>query len=365
MLNYGNLSDVEFEELCKDIMSERLGMKLRTFTRGRDSGIDICDDPANPQIVIQVKHYFFSGYTALKSAMKKEKNKVERLKPGKYYICTSAGLSHENIKELYGLFFNYMDSSENIMDRNEIEAYVANNVGILDKHYKLWLSLPSASMLQKLLYRDADFDYEVFKSDVDQIQKLFVASDVYFEVIDRLIKDRIVILTGNPGTGKTTISKMATVHMISQGYQFINVSGSDIREIKSLLSRNREKKQMVLLDDCFGQRYIDMVQERGKELVSLIKYVRMDKSKILLMNSRISVFLEATHIYQEVDEAFIKNNWISEITIQIENVDIVSKAKILYNHLFFRGIPAEYLQKISHWQSFSDSIKSSQPYIQR
>ena len=43
MYNYNNLSDFEFEILCKDIMQKKLGIKLYTFQKGRDGGIDVTD----------------------------------------------------------------------------------------------------------------------------------------------------------------------------------------------------------------------------------------------------------------------------------------------------------------------------------
>ena len=47
MLNFSNLNDVEFEYLCKDVMSRMLDVKLHRFGRGRDGGIDLTDDALN------------------------------------------------------------------------------------------------------------------------------------------------------------------------------------------------------------------------------------------------------------------------------------------------------------------------------
>ena len=41
LLNYSNLNDVEFEYLCQDIMSKKLGTSLRRFAAGKDGGIDL------------------------------------------------------------------------------------------------------------------------------------------------------------------------------------------------------------------------------------------------------------------------------------------------------------------------------------
>ena len=77
MFNFNNFSDFEFEILCKDIMQKKLGIKLYTFPRGRDGGIDITNDPASRTLVIQVKHYINSKYADLISSLKKEVGKVK------------------------------------------------------------------------------------------------------------------------------------------------------------------------------------------------------------------------------------------------------------------------------------------------
>lgn len=55
MFNYNDLSDFEFEELCKDIIERKLSMKLRIYTSGRDRGIDLSDDKIPHQTIVQIK----------------------------------------------------------------------------------------------------------------------------------------------------------------------------------------------------------------------------------------------------------------------------------------------------------------------
>ena len=57
MLNYSNLNDVEFEDLCQDIMSKKLDRSLRRYAAGRDGGIDLSDTAVSPDIIVQVKYY--------------------------------------------------------------------------------------------------------------------------------------------------------------------------------------------------------------------------------------------------------------------------------------------------------------------
>ena len=44
MLNFANLSDLEFEYLCKDVMSAMLKVPLERFGPGRDDGVDLIGD---------------------------------------------------------------------------------------------------------------------------------------------------------------------------------------------------------------------------------------------------------------------------------------------------------------------------------
>lgn len=67
MFDLTNLNDYEFEMLCRDIMQELFGTKLYVFSRGIDSGVDICDKEKKPTIIIQSKHYAGSTYAQIKS----------------------------------------------------------------------------------------------------------------------------------------------------------------------------------------------------------------------------------------------------------------------------------------------------------
>jgi len=71
MLNYNNLSDIEFEYLCEDVMSRLLRTNLRRFGSGRDDGIDLVDNIKSKNIIVQVKHYIKTDVSGLISSLKK------------------------------------------------------------------------------------------------------------------------------------------------------------------------------------------------------------------------------------------------------------------------------------------------------
>ena len=125
MFNYKNLSDYEFEKLCCDIMSKKLGVQLRTFAKGKDGGIDATDDVSTHNIIVQAKHYINSSYSALYNTLKSEVNKVDDLKPNQYYVCCAQELTPGNIDDIYNLFSDYMKAvSYTHLRAHETDSYL-------------------------------------------------------------------------------------------------------------------------------------------------------------------------------------------------------------------------------------------------
>ena len=115
MLNYSNLNDIEFEYLCKDVMSRMLDVKLQRFAAGRDGGIDLTDDSYGKNVIVQVKHYVKTDVAGLLTSLKKEIPKVQGNSPKTYYVCCSKELTPSNKSEIYEMFSDYMESTENVV----------------------------------------------------------------------------------------------------------------------------------------------------------------------------------------------------------------------------------------------------------
>ena len=208
MLEYGNLSPLEFEYVCQDVMQAKLGTALRRFPAGRDDGIDLIDDLETNHIVVQVKHYWKSSFSALKQALKAERAKVDRLSPGQYYLCCGQTLTPNQTRELYDLFSDYMTSEQNILTLLELDEFLTapQNVGLLRKHFKLWLS--ASSILSELYNQEIFIDSEALLYDVADELPYYVQTGSYLKSRDILERERLLMIVGSPGVGKTTISKM-------------------------------------------------------------------------------------------------------------------------------------------------------------
>lgn len=305
MLNYGNLNDVEFEYLCQDIMQEKLGVELHHFAVGRDGGIDLCDDVDTKNIIVQVKDYYNSTVTQLMTSLKNEISKVEELKPNQYYVCCSKSLTPQKVQDIYNLFSKFMDSPSNIITINEIDDFLTKeeNVEILKKHYKLWIE--STGILQNIVNGETFIDCEVLLSTIENDKKFFVQTQAYYKALNCLENNKSLFIVGNPGVGKTITSKMLALYYAANGYKVrYTTNTSDLQALKKSISQNANEKEIILIDDCFGQAYFQMKDSQNEELLSLIKYINLSTNKRLILNSRVTIFQEAKERSLELVKSF-------------------------------------------------------------
>lgn len=356
MFNYNDLSDVDFEYLCQDIMSKKLNTKLHRFAPGADGGIDLVDDIKNKNIVVQVKHYFHSTYSDLKKSLKKEITKVKKINPKEYYICCSKQITINNISEIYNMFSDYMNSEKNIITLSEIEDFLQlnKNFEIVRKHYKLWLC--SESVLEEITNKDVYIDSEVLLEETREKSKYFVQTQFYNKALEILTSQRCLFLIGLPGVGKTITSKMLVMHFALNGYTVrYTTNGTDLCELKKSLSFDPDKKEIILLDDCLGQCYFNMKETQENEIITLIRYVHLKKNKVILLNSRVTIFNEAK--INSIDMLNTVNK--DQLNIQILDMTYITeleKAKILYNHLYFNNVPSKYIYSIKENKNYNRVI---------
>lgn len=342
MLNYTNLSDVEFEYLCQDIMQRKLGIELRRFAAGKDGGIDLADEVQNPNIIVQVKHYIKSPSSQLISSLQKEISKVEKYSLDQYYICCSKELSPQNIRTIYSMFSSYMESEKNIVTLIEIDDFLQDpkNIDILEKHFKLWIE--STGVFQNLLTGDIFVDCEALLVDIERDKKFFVHTHIFDKALELLAKNKTLLIIGDPGVGKTITSKMLVLHHAAKNYRVRYTSNnSDLSSLKKSLSRDIDAKEIILIDDCLGQAYFDLRDSQNNDLLTLIKFIHIFKNKLLILNSRVTVFQEAKERKRELVRS-LENNEFGVFILNMSAMDDLEKAKILYNHLYMNGIGEKY-----------------------
>ena len=75
------------------MIGQELGIRFEAFPEGPDDGMDGRHAAAEGDVILQARHYHSSGYSKLKSKIKRVRPSIEGLK-GKtvtVYICRRAG----------------------------------------------------------------------------------------------------------------------------------------------------------------------------------------------------------------------------------------------------------------------------------
>lgn len=356
MFDFGLLSDFEFEKLCADILSRKLDTNLRFFKSGPDDGIDLKDDKIPNNIIVQVKHYNKSTYSNLIASLRKEVKKVEKLNPNSYYVCISQDLTPRNIQEIYKLFEMYMKDASHIITKNKLEDFLIKdeNQDILRKNFKLWML--SDKLLKDIFSNDVFIDGEVLLDDIETEFQFFVQTKVFNEAMLSLNENNVLMLIGPPGVGKSINSKMLAISFVKQGYQIRYTSDSNLTKLKKTIALNPDVKEVLYLDDFLGQYYFDLKAGHDREIISLIKFVRSHKNKVLIMNSRITILQEAKRKLFEFRN-FLESNKIEIKIFSMDNITLEEKAKIFMNHLLKENVPLDYMKYLKKGSSYRRIVK--------
>lgn len=337
MVNYnlGVLNDKEFEELCRELLQAEHGLFFQSFKSGRDKGIDFrySTDEDN-KIVVQVKHYFKSGYSSLKSHLKKtELPKVKSLNPKRYIIATSVELNPMEVEEIKEIFDGYIHSLSDIYWLQSINSLLSKFPDIEKKFFKLWLS--STNTISYILNSNAYFKATLLEREIIAKVSLYVPISEHEKAYNLLLSKRVVLITGAPGVGKTTLSDMLIYRALGDLKCELIVIDSLIDEAEKVLSLEDDKKQLVFFDDFLGANIYEILNPKNNEgkLVKFVNRIRMLKNKYLILATRTTILNQAL----DWSEKF-RNSKVSDLfrfEVNLKDYTPLEKAKILYNHIYF------------------------------
>jgi hypothetical protein len=219
--DFSQLNDKEFEMLAVDLLSISYKRRIERFKQGKDGGVDgrfFCDDAK--EVILQCKHYVKTGYSWLLSKLKSEETlKVVKLNPARYVFVTSLPLSRDNKKEISNIFSPYIKREDDIFGQEDLNDILSKNKDIEEKFFKLWIS--SEAVLSRILHNAikgrSEFEIERIKNKSHK----YISTENHVKSL-RIIKEkRFLIISGEPGVGKTTLAENLCLYFVSEGYEFI------------------------------------------------------------------------------------------------------------------------------------------------
>ena len=352
--NFLNLSSFEFEVLSRDLLQKLLGVHIESFTSGPDGGIDLrCS--VNGRTIIQCKRY--SNYSSLKTNLAKELKGVKKNNPDNYIIMTSVSMTPNRKSEISNLFSPYINSTEDIYGKEDLNNLIGKFPEIEKNHYKLWLS--SVNILQLIVDRNIINQSQFAIDDIQEKIKVYVQNNSFAEATEILKKDNYVVISGIPGIGKTTLAEILTYDLLANGVDdFIYLSDTIEQGYRMF---NTEKSQVFLFDDFLGRNFLENSISTNEEsqILKFIKKIKSSKNKFLIFTTREYILKQAKQKFDLLD-----NTDLSKCIIDLSKYTKLVRAKILYNHLFFNGISSDYIQEIKQ-QEFLNKVIDHKNYNPR
>lgn len=345
------LSPYEMESLCRDLLQKKLGIFIEGFTPGKDSGIDLrFTKSKDGTTIIQVKRY--EKYAQLLSNLKKEVKTVAKLSFKKYIIATNVGLTPDNKIAIKKVFGAYIDSTEDILGRTDLNNLISQYEEIEKRYYKLWLA--STPVMNKIfhskIYNQSAFELESIKEGV----KLYVQNNSFNEAVHILKNHHHVIISGIPGIGKTTLARILVLYLLSKDYdEFVYLNDSIDDGYKYF---EDSKKQIFFFDDFLGKNYFSPQQHYNTDdkIIKFIDKIKKTPNKLLILATREYILQQARNTFESFS---IKNVEIAKCIIDLSSYTNLIKAQILYNHLYFASVPEEHLLNLNKDRNYMKLIR--------
>jgi hypothetical protein len=263
---FTSLSPADFEDLSRELVGAEIGVRFEGFSAGPDAGSDGRYAAGEKQIILQAKHYAGSQFSALKTTMKRERLAIDRLKPHRYLLTSSRPLTPANKNALAEVIGPSLKSQSDIFSPTDLNTLLRKFPGVERAHIKLWLS--SSAILERVI-RSSVYAYTATsRADIEAKVRVYAQNPSFKEARDRLERDHVLIISGPPGVGKTTLAEMLSYAYIGEEWEFVAIRSLDdgFGEIIDA------KKQIFFFDDFLGRVALDAKSLASKDS-ELVKFI--------------------------------------------------------------------------------------------
>ena len=252
-------------------------------------------------------------------------------------------------KEIANIFKPYVLSDSDVFGRDDLNQLIAKYEHVEKQHYKLWLT--SLSIMLKMQNHSTFGKSKDLLEEFEEKSKIYVLTQNHKNVRDKIEADRVVIISGEPGSGKTTIAEQICLEYHLAGYEFVCVE-DDISEADAVF--NNQQKQIFYFDDFLGRNYLEaFTGNQESKICRFINRVTMCKNKVFVLTSRTNIFNQGNLLSDLFQQGKVSKH---EYEVKIDQITHYDKAKILYNHIWFSRLKERYVEQLYHQERYKNII---------
>lgn len=362
MYDFSTLSPPDFELIVRDLLAAEHGWALTAFGSGPDGGVDLQGTAGGSKIVVQCKHYAGSTAAQLRKALRDERPKMAAEKPDRYLVATSRLLTKTQHDAVRAEMTPLLNQSEDLLHRVDLNALLDAHPQVEDRHFKLWLA--SAAVLRRIVASGVWARSEALLEDVQSRVRLYVSHPGYQRAAKILAAQRVVVIAGSPGVGKSMLAEMLLLTHWREGWQVVQV-GADIEEAWMAISE--KGKQVFLYDDFLGQT--DVGERLGKNedarIAKFAHHVSTRTDKRFVLTTRTQVLKQAQQSREPLRRAAFD---LRTCVVSLSDYDRPTKARILFNHLYFSGLARGVVREYSRsgaWAGVVDHANFSPRIVEQ
>ena len=171
--------------------------------------------------------------------------------------------------------------------------------------------------------------------------RVFVPNPSFPEARKILEKHHVLIISGPPGVGKTTLAQMLAYAYVGEEWEFTAVKDLDdeFSEIEDA------KKQMFFFDDFLGKISLDRKALAAKDTIlsRFVHRIQRSKNARFILTTRAYIFEEARSVSEHIGDRLLNiSKYVLDVGVYTRRV----RARILYNHIVASSLSTDYVHAL-------------------